>query len=158
MLKFISGTLDDGKASRAQLLVDFSESAENKAGTPPSADAEQAARLYWAALDRAPDVTGLTFWTSQLSNGAASLVQEADALAASPEFIGRYGTLDNTAFVGRLYQNVLGRAGDQAGVAAWTGALDAGGSRGGVVTGFSESPEAQARYASVVGQDGILVT
>jgi phospholipase/lecithinase/hemolysin len=157
-LAYWQGALDDGKASRAQLLVDFSESAENKAATPPSADAEQAARLYWAALDRAPDVTGLSFWTSQLSNGAASLVQEADALAASPEFIGHYGTLDNTAFVGQLYQNVLGRAGDQAGVAAWTSALDAGGSRGSVVTGFSESPEAQARYASVVGQDGILVT
>ena len=157
-LAYWQGALDAGTATQAQVLADLSESPENEADTPPSADAEQAARLYWAALGRAPDSAGLTYYTSQLSNGTATLAQEADTIAASPEFVSRYGSLDNTAFVNQLYLNVLGRAADASGLAAWTNALAGGSSRGSVVTGFSESAEAQARFASVDGPNGILVS
>ena len=156
-LAYWEGTLANG-TSRAQLLVDFSESPEDKAGTPPSADAEEAARLYWVALDRAPDSVGLTYWTSQLSNGTATLAQEADALAGSPEFISHYGTLGNSAFVSQLYENALGRAADTGGLTAWTNDLVAGASRGAVVVGFSESAEAISRFASVVGQNGVAIS
>jgi hypothetical protein len=112
------------------------------------------ARLYYAELGRAPDAAGLSYWTSRLIEGSVSLKDEAVALADSPEFTGRYGTLDDAGFVGQLYQNVLGRAGDAEGLAYWTATLAAGGGRGSVVTGFSESVEFKAKFMTIA-QDGI---
>ena len=61
---------------------------------------------------------------------------------SGPEFQATYSTLDNTQFVTQLYQNVLARAPDPAGLAGWVGALDAGLlTRGGVLLGFSDSAE-----------------
>ena len=57
-----------------------------------------------------------------------------------------------------LYQNVLGRAADAAGLATWTGVLAQGGSRAGVVLDFSESPELKARLAPVIEANGIVVS
>ena len=128
-LAYWQGVLDNGTATRTQALVGFSESAENE-GHAAERRRPAAARLYLAALGRAPNSAGLTFWTSQLSNGTATLAQEADALAGSPEFISHYGSLDNAGFVGQLYLNVLGRAADAAGLAAWISALANGASRG----------------------------
>jgi hypothetical protein len=156
-LTYWRGQLDGGALTRAQVLASFSESAENKAATPASANAEAAARLYYATLDRAPDADGLAFWTSQLSAGTATLTQEADSLAGSAEFVATYSNLGDVAFVRVLYQNVLGRAADAGGIASWSNALAAGASRGSVVTGFSESGEMKARFAAVIGQDGIVV-
>ena len=52
----------------------------------------------------------------------------------------RYGSLTNRQFVEMVYLNVLGRPGDESGIAYWTGRLDSGKTRG-AVTGFSESSE-----------------
>jgi Domain of unknown function (DUF4214) len=49
-----------------------------------------------------------------------------------------------------LYQNVLGRAPDPAGLAAWVAVLDGGASRGQVLLGFSESAEYKAGTANEV--------
>jgi hypothetical protein len=46
-----------------------------------------------------------------------------------------------------LYQNVLGRAPDPAGLANWTGRLASGTSRGGVLIGFSQSTEGIKLFA-----------
>ena len=157
-LTYWQGQLDAGTATQAAVLADFANSAENEANTPPSANAQSAARLYWAELGRAPDSAGLTYWTTQLSNGTATLSQEADALAASPEFATRFPNLDNNGFVTQLYQNVLGRAPDAAGLASWTNALATGETRGQVTTNFSESAEAVSRFSFLDGQFGIVVT
>ena len=50
----------------------------------------------------------------------------SDFFARSPEFIARYGALDNAEFVSLVYQNVLGRNPDAAGFAFWTRQLQAG--------------------------------
>jgi hypothetical protein len=155
-LAFWVGSLESGAQTRPQVLASFSESNENKANTAPSTNAQSAARLYWAELGRAPDSAGLTFWTGQLSNGVASLSQEADALASSTEFTTRYGGLDDTGFVRQLYLNVLGREADPAGLATWTGVLASGSPRGSVVIGFSESTEAKARFDFLDGKFGIV--
>ena len=157
-LAYWQGALDAGATNRADVLANFSESAENEAETPPSADAEQAARLYWAELGRAPDSVGLAFWTSQLSNGTATLSQDAGALAGSAEFTSRYGSLNDSQFVSQLYENVLGRAPDAAGLTAWLNSLAGGASRGSVVIGFTESSEMINRFAAVDGTSGIWVT
>ena len=75
----------------------------------------------------------------------------SQAFAGSPEFIGTYGSLNNSQFVTLVYQNVLGRAPDAAGLAYWVGQLDgAFMTRGQVMVGFSESPEYQGSSYSRV--------
>ena len=143
-----------GGTTRAQVLVDFSESIENKVRTP-DAQTASVARLYYAEFNRAPDAAGLSFWTGELADGAMSLTDEANAFAGSPEFASAYGSLDNSAFVGLLYENVLGRAPDAAGLAAWTNALSGGASRGSVVTGFSESSEFKNLFVTTIAENGI---
>ena len=66
----------------------------------------------------------------------------------SSEFINRYGTLTDTAFVDALYLNVLGRLPDQAGLQFWTDQLSHGTTRAVVLVGFAESPENVAKTSA----------
>jgi Ca2+-binding RTX toxin-like protein len=103
-------------------------------------------RLYEATLDRPPDVPGLAGWVAAL-NGGQSLVSIAAGFVASVEFQNVYGMLDNEQFVTLLYNNVLDRAPDQAGLDGWVDQIEAGASRASVVVGFSESPEFRGNTA-----------
>ena len=162
---FWTGALASG-TSRVQALASFSESAENKTDTAPllakglwAADpnAASAARLFYATLGRAPDAAGLSYWTTQLESGGTTLLKEADLFVTSAEFTSHYGSLDNAGFVNLLYHNVLGRAADAAGLAAWTTQLAQGTSRTSIVLSFSESTELKARLYPVIEQNGIVV-
>jgi ELWxxDGT repeat protein len=113
--------------------------------------AEDVARLYGAALHRAPDVQGLAGWTTAIDGSTFSLTAVANDFAASPEFIQDYGALSNADFVNRLYENVLGRPADAAGAQGWTNALAAGMSRGTALLGFAESQENEANTISTAG-------
>jgi hypothetical protein len=105
-------------------------------------------RLYLAALGRPADPVGLGAASAALESGAASTRAVAAGLVGSAEFAQRYGAPDNAGFVGLLYENVLGRAPDAAGLNAWVGGLNSGSlTRADVVLGFSESAEFQARTA-----------
>ena len=113
-------------------------------------DAAPVSRLYIAALLRVPDQPGLDNWVNYVRAGN-SLQTMADTFAASQEFINRYGTLSNSDYVAALYVNVLGRSADPAGLASWTALLDAGTTtRGQILIGFSESPEAITLFAPTV--------
>ncbi|MCR9126268.1 MAG: DUF4214 domain-containing protein [Rhodobacteraceae bacterium] len=101
----------------------------------------QVFRLYQATLDRAPDAAGHMEWSAQIYRGALSGSDAAAGFVGSPEFQNVYGALDNAAFVELLYRNVLNRAPDADGLAAWTALLGGGMSRADVVLGFSDSPE-----------------
>ncbi|MEO0937113.1 MAG: DUF4214 domain-containing protein [Pseudomonadota bacterium] len=101
----------------------------------------QVFRIYQATLDRVPDTTGFDAWSERLDTNAQSILQVASGFTNSPEFQATYGTLNDVEFVNLLYQNVLGRTGEPAGVANWIGALEGGASRAQVVLGFSESQE-----------------
>ena len=153
-----------GGMTRGQALVAFSEGTENKLGTAPVAqagiwdldeNAPQVARLYDTVFGRAPDAGGLRTWENALDARALSLDQVASQFMQSPEFLGRYGSLSNGAFVDALYANTLHRTPDASGAALWTGALDSGAvSRSGAVVGFSESQEHQnATAANIFGSD-----
>lgn len=124
-------------------MIGFSDSPElvaRTATTSPSDSIDsQIYRLYRAYLLREPDAAGQCFWSLRLRNGE-SLAAISEAFAQSPEFIDRYGSLDNGAFVGLIYDNVLDREPDEAGLAFWTAELD-NRSRGSLMIGFSESPE-----------------
>lgn len=112
---------------------------------------EPVTRLYYAFFDRAPDTGGLTYWVGQLKAGT-SLNTAANRFTGTPEFRSRYGTsITSSQFVTLVYQNVLGRSPDAAGLAYWKGELDSGRrNRGRVMTGFSEAPEYRARRAGEV--------
>jgi Domain of unknown function (DUF4214) len=117
----------------------------------PTGTAENVARLYGAALDRAPDAGGLEAWTGAVDNGTLSLTTVANDFTASPEFIQDYGSLSDAAFVNQLYENVLGRPADAAGAQGWDNALASGMSRGTVLMGFAESQENMADTISTAG-------
>lgn len=104
---------------------------------------QQINRLYGAIFAREPDDGGFAFWVNELTSGARTLQQIADAMVGiSPEFTDTYGNLANGPFVDQLYLNVQGRPGEASGAAFWTNELDSGNrTRGGVVLGFSESVE-----------------
>jgi hypothetical protein len=97
-------------------------------------------RLYLASFLREPDAGGLAHWTAQLASGR-SLPAIATDFAVSAELRARYGSLDDAAYVDRLYQNVLRRSADVGGLQYWTSMMAEGRSRGWVLVGFSQSPE-----------------
>lgn len=135
--------------SRAQLVINFSESPEHQALTQPVLDAGlwvpdqnalQIARLYDATFDRLPDAGGLTSQLAALESGIPLLTLAAN-FAASAEFQARYGALSNQEFVEQLYRFCLDREGDPAGIADQVNALNGGASRAQLLLNFSESPE-----------------
>ncbi len=132
-----------------------------------TSDNANIARLYSAGLGRLPDPPGLAGWEDIYSNNISAAVKAqgvyvslaetdggyfnhlsiADGIIDSPEFITKYGALSDQDFIGALYQNVLGRAPEAAGLNRWLSWMttgDASGavySRGMVLVGFAESPE-----------------
>ncbi|GAA0576536.1 DUF4214 domain-containing protein [Craurococcus roseus] len=161
---FWAGSLHHG-AGRAEVLLAFSESAENKAGTAAlvrngiwdrSEAAMEVARLYDTVLGRLPDAAGLAAWKDAVEHGAATLAQVADAFAASAEFHVRYGGLDDRGFAEALYRDTLHRGPDQAGLDHWAEALRHGASRAEVALAFSESAEHAVQSEAPPGEYGVL--
>jgi hypothetical protein len=112
--------------------------------SPNGPDSISVYRLYRAAFLREPDTNGLHHWyEAQL--GGASLQTIASYFASSPEFVSRYGQLDDRAFVHQVYRNVFGREPD-AGAEHWVQQLERGRlGRGGVLLGLADSAELKAR-------------
>lgn len=97
-------------------------------------------RLYWAFFERLPDQGGLDYWVNKKAGGM-TLKQIATSFAKSSEFKNKYGPLSDTAFITLVYQNVLERNPDPAGLDHWVARLEAGVPRGEMMTAFSESAE-----------------
>lgn len=79
--------------------------------------------LYIAYFDRAPDALGLNFWANAFADGT-SLVRMANLFTEQPETQAAYpdGT-SSLDFAITVYENVLGRTPDQAGLDFWVGVL-----------------------------------
>jgi hypothetical protein len=141
-------------ADRVQRLDDPTAPMTVDLVTSPEADFRtwSIPRLYFAYFQRRPDHGGLRYWWGRLRGGTASLGGISQAFAESSEFMTTYGSLNDDAFVRRVYQNVLGRAPDQSGLDFWKGQLQSGNrNRGQVMTGFSESAEFHRRTFAEVG-------
>ncbi|MBB3120043.1 DUF4214 domain-containing protein [Pseudoduganella violacea] len=79
--------------------------------------------LYHAAFGRAADIGGLNFYTGV----KASLTSVAASFAASAEWkAAKMDTIDDEAFLNKLYEQVMGRAADKGGFEFWTKALSGG--------------------------------
>lgn len=86
----------------------------------------QAYRIYNAVLNRTPDLPGLGFWIAGMDNGM-SLREVAGHFMVSEEFRTNFGSnLSNSELVNVLYQNILDRAPEEAGMKYWVDALNSG--------------------------------
>lgn len=130
-------------------------------------DGANIARLYSAALDRAPDIAGLSGWEdiyasnisatakaggvylalAQTQNGFGTTI--AGGFTQSVEFQSKYGNLTDSGFVTQLYLNILDRAPAIPELDAWLSLMhDSGFTRDMVLVGFAESPENIAKTAA----------
>lgn len=101
--------------------------------------------LYLTYLGRAADRGGLSFFASLLGS---SPVQQAEAvMIGTGEYFTRAGGT-NDAWVTQVYRDVLGRAPDRMGAAAWNAALAAGTPRSAVALMVLGSEEALRRRVS----------
>jgi hypothetical protein len=95
--------------------------------------------LYAAVFNRAPDQAGLNAWTATIDSGASSFAQVAVGFAGHEVFTTGIGALGNAAYVAALYTNILGSAGDTAGIANWTAQLNAGQSKAAIAAQFVQA-------------------
>ena len=155
-----TGDLANG-VSRETVVNGFSNSPEFISNTEYAGEAwsitslnggaeGQVFRLYLATLGREPDPNGFQNWVSQLQIDGRAYLDIIPGFVNSAEFQATYGSLDDTAFVTLLYNNVLSRAPDAAGLARWTGDLANGVSRSEVVRGFAESQEHRTNTANAL--------
>ena len=98
------------------------------------ADFRTFVEMYIAYFNRAPDAEGLMFWGTALSRGTplddiAALFFDQDetrGLYPGVADLENPSTAQLEAFAGDVYQNVLGRSFDQAGLDFWVGVLENG--------------------------------
>jgi hypothetical protein len=141
------------------VLLGFAESQEYEADTISTAGDPNNAevyRIYEATLGRAPDASGQAYWVSVLQNGGTP-TQIAAGFVSSSEFQQDYGNLTQAGFITALYQNVLHRAPDSAGLAYWTGILQGGASEASVVIGFADSVENRAQTSAATHANWVLI-
>ncbi|RMI20805.1 DUF4214 domain-containing protein [Pseudoroseomonas wenyumeiae] len=118
----------NGGMSRAQLIANFVDSPEAAGkfeGSHPGgvwvrdSEATFVGMAYDAVFDRAPDATGLPFWSQKLASGEMSIRQMVEAIATSNEFQARHAHEDNAAYVASIYRSALEREPDPTGLAFW---------------------------------------
>ena len=80
---------------------------------------------YIAFYGRPADAEGLQYWSGRLEE-EGGLNAVIDAFGNSAEFEDRFGSLDNTALVTNIYQQLFNRAPDEGGLAYYVGELDSG--------------------------------
>ena len=98
--------------------------------------------IYQAAFGRLPDTGGFTYWVNQADTNHLSAVQVAQSFTTSQEFQNTFGTNPtNTTFLTELYQHVLGRAPDQAGLNYWLQQANNGESHAQLMVDFATSAE-----------------
>jgi probable HAF family extracellular repeat protein len=157
------------------------DGADNPQGNSDPASAEvlfietpaaaQVAELYHAVLGRQPDLAGLEYWlTVEASGGGMQAV--AQGLMSSDAFVSLLGgtpsgdsssnaawlaSLSPNAFVSGLYQYVLNRAPDAAGLAYWRADLAGGDSQANVLLSFATSAENAVKSMAGASDGGWLV-
>jgi hypothetical protein len=83
---------------------------------------------YVAYYGRPGDPAGINYWASRLVAAGGVLDSLIDAFGNSQEFRSRYGGLDNTALVTKVFQQALGRDPEPGGLAYYVDRLGTGAS------------------------------
>lgn len=89
-------------------------------------DVIEVQKLYVAYFGRPGDPDGIEHWTDALDANAITLADVSDSFAASQEYRDTYAGLDNRTIVNDVYENLFGRAADEAGLNYWTNLMDRG--------------------------------
>jgi hypothetical protein len=97
---------------------------------------------YQSYLQRSPDVSGLAYWVGRLQKGLCDEELEAGFIG-SAEYIQNHGGTGD-AWVGGMYQDLLGRRPDPAGLQYWLDRLHQGADPHAIAYGFAASPEREA--------------
>ena len=140
-----------------QVLVDPTSPVTTPAYTIPD-EVLQIARIYQAAFDRTPDLSGMNYWIDQWEAGMA-VSTIAGQFMQSPEFVSLYGSEDsisNEQFIDLLYRNVLDREPDAQGYAYWNNAFETIGlSRKSALASFARSDEnvANTQYLNTMTEN-----
>lgn len=115
-------------------------------------------KCYLALLQRDPDITSWAQIFKLMQSGTQQLTALTGFLG-TPEYLAAYpSNLTNSNFVTLLYQNLLGRAPDSAGLAYWNFILNIGLPRSLVLNGFISSPEYDARMSHRVTANLLYMT
>jgi len=102
-------------------------------------------RLYRAFFNREADAAEAKYWINEYESGA-NMDEIAWVFASGPEFQNRYGATTDVEFLTIAYNNILGRAYDQAGFDYWLDQIQTGAlTRESVVRWIAASPEFRAR-------------
>lgn len=115
-------------------------------------------KCYFALLGRDPDFTS---WLQifKLMQAGTQQITAATGFLQTPEYLAAYpASMTSTAFVTALYQNLLARAPDAAGLSYWTFLLNIGLPRVYVLNGFITSPEYSFRVAHRVDANLLYMT
>ena len=99
--------------------------------------------LYSTLLNRSPASVDRSYWINFLGNGG-TVEQMESAFLSSPEF--SLSNPSSGAFLQALYENVLSRPVDAAGLQSWGQSLASGASRGQVASSVVSSLEAQQLF------------
>ena len=157
-LKGWTAALASGDSDLVQVAESFTQSLEFQAKYGANlTDGQFITLLYRNVLDREPDPAGLAGWESALENG----LSRAEALVGfseSPENLQKTNAAigaglwlrdDQTASVARLYDTVLDRLPDAAGLSGWKAGLQGGMTLQQAAEGFVSSPEFTSKYGSL---------
>ncbi len=139
---FLTEQLASHALKRSELVAELLAAAELQARLAPII------RLYLATFARLPDDAGFNYWLQQYDHGV-SLHTIAQAFADSDELRAQH-TASSAQFVTYLYQTILNRMPDSAGLSYWTEQLDHGLTRGDLLLSFSESLEYRSQSAANV--------
>ncbi|MCW2622216.1 MAG: peptidase and chymotrypsin/Hap [Frankiales bacterium] len=129
-LTYWAGRLDSG-TPLSSVCNSITTSTENRR--------RLATQSYVQFLRREPETAGLNGWVYQLDHGLPQQTMEAGFIA-SQEYFDASGR-DNARWVGRVYDDVLGRPASPGEVTWWTQTLARGASRSAVAVSFVYSTE-----------------
>lgn len=90
------------------------------------ATASDLQQLYIGYFGRAADQEGLNFWLDAINSGGLSLDNVHTAFVNSDEYNAQYEGMTVSEKVAAVYENVLGRVADEAGLEFWTNAINTG--------------------------------
>ncbi|KZM51804.1 hypothetical protein OA90_00345 [Labrenzia sp. OB1] len=102
---------------------------------------DEAARVYDSVLDRDMDASEIEVLVRHAHNSQLDLVSLATALLASDEYSARYGSLTDTGFIARAYQNTFGREPTLEELGGHLSELAGSTTRAGIIAELSERAE-----------------
>lgn len=144
--------LDNNTFYDGQKLIDLEIDKSQGTNVDNNSTPAKALRIYRAAFDRAPDISGLYYWVGRMNSGM-DIVEVAARFIDSAEFQSNYGRSPNHSdFLTKVYTNVLDRSPDADGLAWWVNEMTVNPSKtwAKVLADFSESSENQSNVTSLI--------